>query len=106
MGEGITRCGRADALHPNLYRASFFKPTMCVSCAHVFGPCLPRVNRVLCVPFVLELAPQLVLSKLHLPLPGVCAFVFVCIFSRYNNMKMYNNLYVFYAYLKLQHLMR
>ena len=36
MGEGITRCGRADALHPNLYRASFFKPTMCVPCV----PCL------------------------------------------------------------------
>ena len=56
MGEGITRCGRADALHPNLYRANFFKPTMCLSC-------VPRVQRVLCVPFVFELAP-LVPSKL------------------------------------------
>ena len=134
MGEGITRCGRADALHLNLYRASFFKPTMCVSCVP-FAICLPCVQRILCVPFVFELAP-LVPSKLlktnvscvpcvlegacteanslpascvtcfpcvscvsclfervpmfptSLLFPGVCAFVFVCIFSMYINMIM------------------
>ena len=63
MGEGITRCGRADALHPNLYRASFFKPTTCVPCVP-FPTGLPCVQGVLCVLFMLELAPQLVLSKL------------------------------------------